>query len=304
MIRSQPYEVGWQLRNFLLGICASIALGSVALGQTNSSLSTQVIDHQIASTGVAEEAESFIPEIWHHRIRPLRTVRLDASCVDLREINGTPRSAAEQAFVFQCGSVPWNAMGGAQVLGWVSAKTLKETTATTLPDVFWRGDFAIRDDKAFASFESTFDIKLLSSSGKFLTVPELPSIKSSWSRDLAPSGRFMLRMNMSEFIVLDVQTITAAFRTAATAAYYLVRETAGGTLQLVGSGREPECDADTCVPEVFVLDARTKQVHHIPIPNGVGFVVPRSYGDRQVLVDVRSTVRTFDYPQFRPADAP
>jgi hypothetical protein len=228
-------------------------------------------------------ALDFIPEAWRDRVRPVRSVRLSDHCADLREINATPPGTTRQAFLYQCSSVPQFVLGGEEILHWLDATSLEEISATRLASMFWRSQIALRDGEAFAYFEGT-PIRLLSSSGQFTDLPHPASLGRDWSRDLSPAGRFFLRMTRTEFVIIDGQSNDIAFRTETNAPYYLVRQASSG-LQLVGSRRTPDCvSLPSCPSEVIVLDSATREVHRIAVPNGVGAVVPRPYGERQVIV--------------------
>jgi hypothetical protein len=276
----RPLHRGKVMRALLTLFLSSLLVACAAAG--DPSLPPTAADNRSASD-VEVQALGFIPEAWRERIRPIRSVRLSERCVDLREINATPAGTTHQAFLYQCSSVPQFVMGGEEVLHWLDASTLEEVSATPLPHMFWRSQIALRDGEAFAYFEGT-PIQLLSSSGQFTYLPRPANLAVDWSRDLSPAGRFFLRMTRTEFVIIDGQSNDIAFRTEANAPYYLVRQAASG-LQLVGSRRTSDCvSSASCPSEVIVLDSTTREVHRIAVPNGVGAVVPRPYGERQVIV--------------------
>lgn len=237
-----------------------------------------------SSTPITENASAigFIPAGWRERVRLVGSVRLGDHCVDLREISGTPPAAARQAFLYQCSSAPQFALGD-ETLHWLDGNSLEEVSATALPHMFWRSSIAVLNGDAFASFDGP-DIRLLSSDGQFSNLPRPTGTETTWSRDLSPSGRFFLRMTRTEFLVIDGSSNNVVFRTPTNAPYYLVRQSGSG-LQLVGSNRQPDCaSSTTCPSDVIVLDSSTGEIHRIAVPNGVGAVVPRPYGERQVIV--------------------
>jgi hypothetical protein len=207
--------------------------------------------------------------------------------VDLREITGTPPGAADQAFVFQCSTAPSFTIGDLS-MHWVSAATLTETKVIALSGMIWHGALVLRGDKAFAYFPSTDNSTLLSNTGALSALLPSPWPSFVWRGDVSPDGRDLLWLvgdQSDEYAVLDTTSGAVRFRTKEHGAYYLVHETAGHVIQLVGSACPQPAP---CSPEIMVLNAATGQVAHIPIPGGVGYVVPRAYGDRQVIVDTKS----------------